>query len=86
MAKRKPFVAQGIAANNPNGWLVVVCKGSPKIEGNIRVTVREVLPRCRHKLAEYIGIGYGKVVEWCPDCGGLSRGGPGSRMTKPRRA
>jgi hypothetical protein len=63
--ERKPFVVRGIAANNPNGWLVVVCKGSPKIQGNIRVTVRED-GRCRHLHTK----GYGKVT-WCCDCGAV---------------
>ena len=83
----KPFVARGIAAGNPNGWLVVVCKGSPKIQGNIRVTVREALPPCEHADA------VADSADHCRECGwwrrffGTDVAHPGlwSRWHKPRR-
>ena len=78
----KPFVARGIAAGNPNGWLVVVCKGAPKIRGTLRVTVREDV-RCKHEMVDLL---CGGVLAWCPECGAY-QWLRGSRLWRsPRRA
>lgn len=48
---------------------------------DIRVVVREDV-RCRHEAAQYEGIGNGKQIFWCQDCGCLK--GYGGKWRKPR--
>lgn len=89
--ERKPFVWRGWADPRDVDEEYLMCADT-RGSGDVRVTVREVLPRCKHPHSESFG-GWQLGYLWCRLCGSFrtcvtptATSVKWSRWRKPRRA